>query len=137
MPKSGFTGISFPFRISPQGGVVMSTTGKGNPQHIMEGIKQLLQTDFLERPMEPDFGSNLGSTLFEPNNETLKTVIKKRIIEAVENFDERVIVTEDDIEFFTEEEDELRGYLYAEVNFYIVQYETYYEEILKVGELNG
>lgn len=137
MPKSGYKGISFPFRISPQGGVVMSTTGKGNPKHIIEGIKQLLQTDFLERPMEPEIGANLGSTLFEPNNETLQTVIKNRIIEAVEAYDDRVLVSEGDIEFFTEYQDEIRGYLFAEVNFYIVRYETYYSDIIKVGELNG
>lgn len=137
MPRSGYKGISFPFRISPQGGVVMSTTSENNPKHIIEGLKQLLQTDFLERPMEPEIGANLGSTLFEPNNETLQAVIKNRIIEAVEEYDERVKVTEQDIEFMVEYEDEMEGFLYAEVNFYIVQYETYYSEIIKVGELNG
>lgn len=137
MPKSGFKGISFPFRISPQGGVVMSTTSKTDASHIIEGIKQLLQTDFLERPMEPEIGANLGSTLFEPNNETLQAVIKNRIIDAIREYEDRVTVGENDIEFFTEREDEVRGYLYAEVNFYIVQYETYYSDIIKVGELNG
>lgn len=137
MPKSGFKGISFPFRISPQGGVVMSTTSKTDAKHIVEGLKQLLQTDFLERPMEPEIGANLGSTLFEPNDATLQTVIKNRIIQAVEEFDDRVSISEEDIEFFTEYEDEIMGYLFAEINFYIIQYETYYSDIIKVGELNG
>lgn len=136
MPKRGFKGISFPFRISPQGGVVMSTTSKTDVTHIIEGLKQLLQTDFLERPMEPEFGTNLGASLFEPNNETLQAVIKNRIIEAVEKYDNRVSVSDNDINFIVEESDEIRGMLYADITFYIEQYETYYSDIVKVGEIN-
>ena len=38
MPTSGFRGISYPFRIGPQGGVVMSTTSATDPTHIVESL---------------------------------------------------------------------------------------------------
>ena len=47
MPQSGFTGISYPFRISNRGGVVMSTTSRHDPSHISESIQQIFNTNFL------------------------------------------------------------------------------------------
>ena len=52
MKQSGYTGISYPFRINNRGGCAMSTTDTNTPTHIAESIQQILNTDFLERPME-------------------------------------------------------------------------------------
>ena len=75
---TGFNGISFPFRIV-NGGVKMSTTSVENVQHIEESIKQILNTHFLERPMESDIYSNIESLLFEPSNVALQNIFALRI----------------------------------------------------------
>lgn len=136
MPKSGYKGISFPFRVGPQGGVVMTTTSATDPTHIVESIKQIFGTHFLQRVMEPDVYSNLASALFEPNDETLQSIIKSRIIEALERLEERVETTEDNISF-TVETTEKGEFLFATIKFKIIKYETWYEESFKVGEITN
>ena len=60
MPRSGFTGISYPFRLNGVGGVAISTTTEDDATHIAESIIQILGTGYLERPMEGDkFYSNV------------------------------------------------------------------------------
>lgn len=134
MARSGFTGISFPFRISKQGGVATSTTSSTNPQHIVESIQQIFNTDYLERVMEPDIYSDLGESLFEPNDEALQGVIKDRIVSTLNNLEDRVEVSEEDITLSSVEENGY-SYLYANIKFKIIKYDTWYTETFKVGEI--
>lgn len=136
MPKSGYKGISFPFRIGPQGGVVMSTTSATDPTHIVESIKQIFGTHFLQRVMEPEVYSNLASALFEPNDETLKNVIKSRIIDALNRLEDRVETSAENIELFSEQNEE-GNFLFATINFKVIKYETWYESTFKVGEIGN
>ena len=133
MPQSGFTGISYPFRISNRGGVVMSTTDRNDPTHISEGIEQLLNTGFLERPMESDIYTTVTSLLFEPNDIALQQVLKVRIADDLERMEERIECDSDSIEFEVVEEDGVE-YLYANITYKIVKYNTYYTSRIKVGE---
>lgn len=130
MPRSGYKGISFPFRISPQGGVVMTTTDAVDPVHIKESIQQILETYPFERVMEADFQANLASTLFEPNDETLQNVVRSRIVDCLTRLEDRISVDEDSISFSQEE-----GTLYATIVFKVLKYETWYEETFKIGEV--
>lgn len=130
MPRSGYKGISFPFRISPQGGVVMTTTDAIEPTHIKEGIQQILETYPFERVMEAEFQANLASTLFEPNDETLQNVVRSRIVEVLNRLEDRIQVEEDAITFSTDD-----GFLYATIVFKVLKYETWYEETFKIGEV--
>lgn len=134
MPSSGFKGISYPFRINNQGGVMMSTTNKLSVPHIEESIQQILSTNFLERVMESDFYSNIQTSLFEPNDESLQQVIKSQIVDAIERLEERVELTENDISFsvVTESDGE---YLYATINFKVIKYQTWYTTTVKIGEV--
>ena len=132
MPQSGFTGISYPFRISNRGGVVLSTTDYDNPQHIEESIQQLLGTSFLERPMEADIYSNVSSLLFEPNDVALQQVLKSRIVEDLERLEERIECDEDGIEFTVEVDDNGVEYLYATITYKVIKYNTYYTSKIKV-----
>lgn len=136
MPKSGFTGISFPFRISSQGGVVTSTTSMSDPSHIEESIRQILGTRFLERPMESSIYSTIDTMLFEPNDESLQQVLKARMVADLERLEERIEVEEDDIEFSVQTE--ARGeFLYATITYKIIKYQTYYTTTVKVGEVSN
>ena len=135
MPQSGFTGISYPFRISNRGGCVMSTTSRTDPTHIAESIQQIFNTNFLERPMESDIYTTVTSLLFEPNDEALQAVLKSRMVDDLERLEERVTCSEDDIEFTIEIEDDVE-FLYANLTYTIIKYNTSYTSKVKVGEIN-
>lgn len=135
MPQSGFKGISYPFRISNRGGVVMSTTSKNDPTHIAESIQQIFNTNFLERPMEAEIYSSVTSLLFEPNDIALQQVLKSRIVSDLERLEERIECDEDSVEFEVETEDDVE-YLYAYITYKIIKYNTYYTSKIKVGEIS-
>lgn len=135
MPQSGFTGISYPFRINNRGGVSMSTTSATDPTHIAESIRQIFNTSFLERPMESDIYTTVTSLLFEPNDEALQAVLKSRMVDDLERLEERVTCSEDDIEFTIEIEDDVE-FLYANLTYTIIKYNTSYTSKVKVGEIN-
>lgn len=135
MPKSGYTGISFPFRVSPQGGCVMSTTSATDPTHIVESIRQIFGTSFLQRPMESEVYSEITASLFEPNDETLQNVIRSQIIDALERLEERVETEEDNITFSVETS-EKGSFLFVDIDFKIIKYNTWYTAKIKVGEIS-
>lgn len=135
MPQSGFTGISYPFRVNNRGGVSMSTTSATDPTHIVESIRQIFNTSFLERPMESDIYTTVTSLLFEPNDEALQAVLKSRMVDDLERLEERVTCSEDDIEFTIEIEDDVE-FLYANLTYTIIKYNTSYTSKVKVGEIN-
>lgn len=135
MPQSGFTGISYPFRISNRGGVVMSTTNRNDPTHIAESIQQIFNTDFLERPMESDIYSNITALLFEPNDVTLQQVLKTRIVSDLERLEERIECDEEGIDFSVEVAENGSEYLYANIVYKIVKHNAYYSSKVKVGEV--
>lgn len=135
MPQNGFTGISYPFRVNNRGGVSMSTTSATDPTHIAESIRQIFNTSFLERPMESDIYTTVTSLLFEPNDEALQAVLKSRMVDDLERLEERVTCSEDDIEFTIEIEDDVE-FLYANLTYTIIKYNTSYTSKVKVGEIN-
>lgn len=136
MPQSGYTGISYPFRISNRGGCVTSTTSATDPTHIAESIRQIFITNYLERPMEADVYTSVSSLLFEPNDETLQEVLKSRIVDDLERLEERIECEESGIDFEVEVEDDVE-YLYANITYKIIKYNTYYTSKIKVGEVSN
>ena len=136
MPQSGFTGISYPFRVSNRGGVVMSTTSKNDPTHIAESIQQIFITNFLERPMESDIYTSVTSLLFEPNDIALQQVLKSRIVDDLERLETRINCGEDDIEFEVEVDENGVEYLFASITYKIIRYNAYYTSKIKVGEVS-
>lgn len=135
MPQSGFKGISYPFRISNRGGVVMSTTSVNDPTHIAESIQQIFNTNFLERPMETEVYTTVTALLFEPNDVALQQVLKSRIVDDLERLEERIECDEDGVEFDVEIEDDVE-FLYANITYKIIKYNTYYTSKIKVGEVS-
>lgn len=136
MPQSGFTGISYPFRISNRGGCVMSTTSRTDSTHIAESIQQIFNTNFLERPMESEIYTSVTALLYEPNDIALQQVLKTRIVDDLERLEERIECNEEGIEFEVEVEDDVE-YLYAYITYNIIKYNTYYTSKVKVGEVSN
>ena len=136
MSQVGYTGISYPFRVGNTGGVVMSTTSSTDSTHIDEGVQQIFNTMFLERPMEPEVYSSVNELLFEPNDEVLQRVLKVRIVNDLTRIDSRIRCKESDITFSVEKDNEGVYYLYANIAYTIIKYSTQeYNAKVKVGEV--
>lgn len=135
MPQSGYTGISYPFRVSNRGGCVMSTTSRNDPTHIAESIQQIFNTSYLERPMESEIYTTVTSLLFEPNDVSLQQVLKSRIVSDLDRLEERIKCDEDGVEFEVIVENDVE-YLYANITYKIIKYNTYYTSKIKVGEVS-
>ena len=113
---TGYTGISFPFRIGVRGGVIMSSTNRYEIPHIEESIIQILGTRRMERWMEYHIFSNLEIFMFEPNNRSLHTLFKHQLKEAMRN-DRRVKIM--DINFIVSNE-----FLDVDIHFRVENYQT-------------
>ena len=136
MSSKGFTGLSYPFRITSQGGSAISTTSKDDSSHIDDSIAQILGTYDLERPMEPEIASNLDTALFEPNDETLQELLKNIIAEDLERLEDRISVSEEDIDFVVEEDNGIE-YLYAIITYNVLRYNATFTSQFKLGEVQS
>jgi phage baseplate assembly protein W len=81
-------GISFPPRVGPDGRVAWSE-GETN---IREAIHLILLTGLRERVRLPDFGGSLGTFLFEPNNVATRHALQTRIIQALTDWEPRIVL---------------------------------------------
>lgn len=125
--QTGFTGISFPFRINGKGGVTMSSTSVSDVPHIIEAIEQILLTKPRERRMEYHFKSDLDTDIFEPNDSSAKNLIEHQIREALGNLEDRIEVVNVDI---SSEDNKVQ----ADITFRVLMYNTTYSGRIKVGE---
>lgn len=128
--KSGFKGLSFPFRVSGTGGVEMSTTSVSDISHITEAIEQILLTRPRERKMEYHFKSDLDTLIFEPNDESLKSLMVYHVEEALKELEDRIDVS--DVDIISED-----NTIYVIITFRVLVYDTVYTKKIKVGDVNA
>jgi len=81
------TGWSFPPAFTPGGENMLMTTGI---QDIENSIHILLSTALQERVMQPTYGCNLDSMLFESMNEHFKTYLKHLVKSAIMYHEARI-----------------------------------------------
>lgn len=62
---------------------------------VINSVKNLLLTNFFERPFQPNLGSSLNGMLFEQVSPTMETTIKREIFDVISNFEPRIKI--DDI----------------------------------------
>ena len=99
----GYKGVSFPLQLNKRGGILMSDTTVDAPTHLAQALEQLLNTQKYHRVMEVTHFCDLDEVMFERNDSAL-TMIKDIIVEAIEQLEGRVTVTEDDVEVFVTED---------------------------------
>lgn len=128
---TGYTGISFPFRIGVRGGIVMSSTSIYSVPHIEESIQQILGTRLKERVMELYFGSDIDSQIFEPNDNTSHTLIKYEIVEALTKFEPRIQVEESDLILTVED-----NKIYVKITYIVISYGLSYASKIYIGEVS-
>ena len=113
---TGYTGISFPFRIGVRGGAVMSSTSRHEIPHIEESIVQILGTRPMERWMEYHIFSELDTFIFEPNDRSLHTLLRHQLRQAMRH-DRRVSVR--GVSFAAD-----GNFLWIDIDFRVESYQT-------------
>jgi len=58
-------------------------------QAVTRSVRNLLLTNFYERPFQPDIGSNLNTILFEPVNNLTASHLSNDIENVINNFEPR------------------------------------------------
>lgn len=65
-----------------------------NEDAIKYSIYNLLTTNYNERPFQPNIGSNVLSLLFENDSYELQDELRNAIIETINNFEPRCLLTD-------------------------------------------
>ncbi len=82
---------------------------------IERSLQILLTTALGERVMEPKYGCNMDSILFEPLNTTVKTIMIDKIETAILFFEPRVDAQKINLNL----QDELEGKVLIEINYIV------------------
>ena len=64
-----------------------------NEYAIINSVKNLILTNFYERPFRPEIGSNIRRLLFENFDVIVSTQIERAIQETIENYEPRVTIS--------------------------------------------
>lgn len=88
---------------------------KYDEEAIKQSVRNLILTANYERPFHSEIGSQLRGLLFEPISPMLNMLIKRAIIDAINNFEPRVRLTEVVVRFSPDNND-----VYVSIEFTIV-----------------
>ena len=86
-----YSDFNFDFTAHP---VTKDVAKKLNENAIAQSIRNLLLTNFYERPFKPQLGSNLKKFLFEPIDNITTSLIQDSIFQTLTNYEPRVMVRE-------------------------------------------
>ena len=125
-------GLSFPLELTSDGTI----GGIGGRLSVEQSIRIILGTSKGERVMRPDFGCDLNSLVFAPNNSRTRSLAQYYVEEALNKWEHRIILKE--VSVFTDEEDETKfhiriDYLLRSVNTYFNMVYPFY---LERGEID-
>jgi phage baseplate assembly protein W len=88
---SGYSDLDMTFNPHPAKKDLMISTGE---LAVTRALKNLLLTNYYEKPFHPDYGSNLRKLLFEPMSPITSSALEKEITYVIKNFDYRVSLTD-------------------------------------------
>ena len=60
-----------------------------NVEAVKRSVRNLVNTNFYERPFHPEIGSNVRSVLFEPVSPIVATVLERHVRDVIANFEPR------------------------------------------------
>jgi uncharacterized protein len=83
-------GFAFPLQTNQRGGINVSK----QEQKIRESILIILGTQYNERVMRPDFGCNLKSLVFAPNNAATANLARHYVEEGLTKWEPRIALDE-------------------------------------------
>jgi phage baseplate assembly protein W len=67
---------------------------------LVNSIRNLLTTPRGSYPFDPEYGSDLHKKVFEPADQTTEEEIKFEVIDRIKFYDDRVVITRLETEFF-------------------------------------
>jgi phage baseplate assembly protein W len=59
---------------------------------VIRSVRNLLMTNFYDRPFQPKIGSNINKLLFEPISDITASIIQDDIITTIQNYEPRVSI---------------------------------------------
>ena len=89
--KKIYADLDLTFNKTP---VVGDVSMSYDDQAVIRSVRNLLLTNFYERPFQPNLGGNIDKLLFEPVNNLTAGQLKEEIINVVDNFEPRVNIQE-------------------------------------------
>jgi phage baseplate assembly protein W len=92
---SGYSDLDMTFQPHPAKKDLMLSTGE---LAVTRALKNLLLTNYYEKPFQPNYGSNLRKLLFEPMSPITSSALTKEITYVIKNFDYRVTLTSVNVE---------------------------------------
>jgi phage baseplate assembly protein W len=85
--KPDYSDLDLDFIPHPTTGDIVRKTG---PDAIKRSVRNLILTNFYEKPFRPGIGSNATKLLFDNANPLTATFLKDAIMEVVRNYEPRV-----------------------------------------------
>tara|TARA_B100001113_G_C21102962_1_gene619538 strand:- start:1492 stop:1908 length:417 start_codon:yes stop_codon:yes gene_type:complete len=85
--KSAYRDLDLFFTAHPITGDVGT---KSDTDAVRRAVRNIVETNYYERPFKPGFGGNIRGLLFELDTDRKVRRAKKRIKEAIEDFEPRV-----------------------------------------------
>ena len=82
---------------------------------VKRSVRNLIQTNFYERPFNPELGCGIRELLFEPFTPITKLFLQRKIEEVLINYEPRVNLTSVNVD-----DDQDGNRLVVDVNFYVV-----------------
>jgi len=100
------------FAVSPVGGTLAKVT---NENSVRQAIKNLVLTNIGERLYQPNIGSDVSKSLFEPNDVLTTSVLKTNIENTIKFYEPRANNISVDVVFSNDQQ-----YLNINVLFYVI-----------------
>ena len=82
---------------------------------IKRAVKNLIQTNFYERPFQPELGCGIRELLFEPFTPMTKVFLERKIEEVLINYEPRV-----NLQSVQVDDDQDGNRLFVDIYFYVV-----------------
>jgi phage baseplate assembly protein W len=86
-----YSDLDFNFTAHP---VTKDVTRKYDENAVKTALRNLILTKNYERPFHSEIGSPISALLFEPASPMLNVTLKRAIIDVVNNFEPRVVLTD-------------------------------------------
>ena len=82
---------------------------------IKRAVKNLVLTNFYERPFQPELGCGIRELLFEPFTPMTKVFLERKIEEVIVNYEPRI-----NLQNVAVDDDQDRNRLVVDIYFYVV-----------------
>ena len=82
-----FKDLNLNFVAHPLTGDIQKLT---NIEAVKRSVRNLINTNFYEKPFHPEIGSNIRAILFEPVSPAIEDLLSRYVKDVIENFEPRV-----------------------------------------------